>query len=175
MIHPVFQLVQLAQKILNGIYSQVSSRIHEARKPFKSASNKQIKTYSFRRMLSFRGSLRGPGARRSNSGTSAATAASYATGDSASSSPGLQPQHRLIKLRTSFFEHKPTLCMPESRCDGNCNLLHLQTFQQITNSSARSNAVFLQLVGKFRGIFSTSGMGALVQLDVYQTEQFHVK
>ena len=161
---------KMQQKILNGIYSQVSSRIHEARKPFKSASNKQIKTYSFRRMLSFRGSLRGPGARRSNSGTSAATAASYATGDSASSSPGLQPQHRLIKLRTSFFEQKSTLSMPESRCDRNCNLLHLQTFQQITNSSARSNAVFLQLVGKFRGIFSTSAMGALVQLDVYQTE-----
>ena len=98
---PLWFHVQLAQKILNGIYSQVSSRIHEARKPFKSASNKQIKTYSFRRMLSFRGSLRGPGARRSNSGTSAATAASYATGDSASSSPGLQPQHRLIKLRPS--------------------------------------------------------------------------
>jgi len=77
-------------------HSQVSSRIHEARKPFKSASNKQIKTYSFRRMLSFRGSLRGPGGRRSNSGTS--DAAASATGDSASSSPGLQPQHRPLQF-----------------------------------------------------------------------------
>jgi len=65
-------------------------RVHEARKPFKSASSKQqVKTYSFRRMLSFRGSLRGSGSRRSNS-----TAAE----DSASSSPGLQPHHRPLQF-----------------------------------------------------------------------------
>lgn len=83
-----------------------SSGVHTENKP-KQQSSLITKTYSFRRMLSFRSSLRGG---RSNGGRSHNSSFEDSTLGFSSASPGLQPHHRYDINKVSWEIGRSRAC-----------------------------------------------------------------